>query len=96
MSTSQKGVAHRVHQKLIRVLLEGVEEFQSCQWNLLVYLNLFIIIFHIIILHSNHNIHLVQYCGHYFSESDCKPNQKETCCEGESVPIQTNKLRLFI
>ena len=39
---------------------------------------------------------LVQYCGHYFSESNCKPDQKETCCEGESVPIQTNKLRLFI
>ena len=39
---------------------------------------------------------LVQYCGYYLSESNCKPDQKETCCEGESVPIQTNKLRLFI
>ena len=23
-----------------------------------------------------------QYCGHYFSVSDCKPDQNETRCEG--------------
>ena len=25
---------------------------------------------------------LVQYCGHYFSSSHCKPGQNETRCEG--------------
>ena len=24
---------------------------------------------------------LVQYCGHHFSASDCKPDQNETRCE---------------
>ena len=94
MSTSLKGVAHRVHQKLHDKSACSSKESRNSKVVIVESISIPKLVHH----NLSHHFYiaiityiLVQYCGHYFSESNCKPDQKETCCERESVPIQTNE-----
>ena len=45
---------------------------------------------------KNFNVILAVYCDHYFSASNCKPNQNKICCEGLLVCTSSVQWRLFL